>query len=272
VDTPHGKQAIVSLRVGDQVDAENPATGTVEAEPVLAVIDDGIKPLLQLDLADGSSLKVTANHPFYVDAGPVRTAAGWMYAGDLRVGDRLRTVDGHGLSVISIRDNMGTAHVYTLTVAKDHTFFVGGGVPVLVHNCGGSPTQLSLFSQEELDRVGGADTIDSNTGSALTYQTYTKTNPDTGEVYVGRTGGFGSASENIARRDAVHEYSGRGFQRAVLDQTSFSKPAIRGREQQLIEYYRGQGKSANRINGAGPRNKRIDSYLAAAFREFGALP
>jgi RHS repeat-associated protein len=34
-----------------------------------------------------------------------------------------------------------------------------------------------------------------------TYQTYTKTNPATGEVYTGRTSGRGTAEQNVAARD-----------------------------------------------------------------------
>jgi len=52
----------------------------------------------------------------------------------LRVGDRLREVDGTEAVVAGLRRNVGQAVVYTLTVAKDHTFFVGTS-KVLVHNC-----------------------------------------------------------------------------------------------------------------------------------------
>ena len=146
VDTPHGKRPIASLHVGDPVLAEDPATGRVEAEPVQAVIDDGIKPTMRVGLSDGGGLTVTTNHPFYADASAVRGQAGWVQAGDLRVGDRLRTEGGADLTVVALRYHTGSAHVYTLTVATDHTFFVGGGVPVLVHNCDES-TALSNAQQ-----------------------------------------------------------------------------------------------------------------------------
>jgi hypothetical protein len=62
--------------------------------------------------------------------------------------------------VTNLRYAVGTAHVYTLTVATNHDFFVGTA-QVLVHNCevgtsSGRPVQISLFSQEELDRLGAA--------------------------------------------------------------------------------------------------------------------
>jgi len=64
---------------------------------------------------------------------------GWLEAGRLRVGDRLREADGTEAVVAGLRRNVGRAVVYTLTVARDHTFFVGAA-QVLVHNanCVGS--------------------------------------------------------------------------------------------------------------------------------------
>jgi hypothetical protein len=58
---------------------------------------------------------------------------GWLEAGQLRVGDRLREADGTEAVVAGLRRNVGQAVVYTLTVARDHTFFVGSA-RVLVHN------------------------------------------------------------------------------------------------------------------------------------------
>jgi hypothetical protein len=133
VATPHGLVAIASLHVGDAVLAEDPSAHRVDAEPVRAVIDDGIKPLLRVGLSDGTSLSVTTNHPFYADASAVRPRAGWVEAGGLRVGDRLRTEGGRDVTVVALRYHTGYAHVYTLTVAHDHDFFVGAA-GVLVHN------------------------------------------------------------------------------------------------------------------------------------------
>lgn len=116
--------------------AEDPATGLVQPEAVQAVIDDGAKPLLALDLSDGEAITVTADHPFYVDGGLFLHGSGWLQAGQLQPGDRLRTVDGQGAVVVGLRRNVGRAEVYTLTVAQDHTFFVGAA-RVLVHNAVG---------------------------------------------------------------------------------------------------------------------------------------
>jgi len=122
VATPHGARAIESLHVGDVVQAENPATGKVEAEAVQAVIQDPVSPLIAVDLSDGSAITVTADHPFWVDAGAQLAGAGWFAAGRLQAGDEVRTTAGTHVMVVGLRCNVGYAVVYTLSVANDHTF------------------------------------------------------------------------------------------------------------------------------------------------------
>ncbi|MUO80748.1 hypothetical protein GOZ78_07290 [Agrobacterium vitis] len=86
-----------------------------------------------------------------------------------------------------------------------------------------------------------------------TYQTYTKTNPETNKVYSGRTSGAGTPAENIGKRDANHHMNTEGYAPARLDKSSPNKDAIRGREQQLIEEngvtQSIRGTSGNKING-----------------------
>jgi len=154
VTTAHGEHAIQTLHVGDSVQAENPATGKVEAEAVQAVIADPVSPLIAVDLSDGSAITVTADHPFWVDGGAQLAGAGWFAAGSLRAGDELRTATGTHVMVVGLRRNVGTAVVYTLTVAKDHTFFVGSA-HVLVHNTDSCPNIVLMAAKAaELDRGG----------------------------------------------------------------------------------------------------------------------
>ena len=135
--------AIVRLKVGDTVLSEDPKTGRVEPERVQAVLDDGTKLTMAVRLADGSRIRVTPTHPFYADWGA-----------DLRVGDRLRTADGRGTTVVGLEYNTGSAHVYTLTVAANHTFFVAA-TQVLVHNSGPCPDVVGLpaFSKSSVDEA-----------------------------------------------------------------------------------------------------------------------
>jgi RHS repeat-associated protein len=106
-----------------------------------------------------------------------------------------------------------------------------------------------------------------------TFQTYTKTNAKTGEVYCGRTSGCGTALENVAKRDGSHHMNDKGFGPAVLDKSSGNAAAIRGREQQVIHASGGArsagGTSGNAINGISPNNPNRDMYLDAARKEFG---
>ena len=108
-----------------------------------------------------------------------------------------------------------------------------------------------------------------------TYQTYTKTNPQTGEVYSGRTSGYGSPAENVKKRDANHHMNKQGFGPAVLDKSSSDYNAIRGREQMLIDKHGHAksvgGKSGNAINGIGKNNKKKSIYIDAAKELFGEI-
>ena len=147
--TPHGLMAIASLHAGDTVLAEDTKTGRVEPERVRAAIDDGVRPTIAVGLSDGSSLQVTTNHPFYVDGGPGIAGPEWLAAGDLQLGDRLRTEDGRDVTVTALRYHAGYAHVYTLTVAADHDYFVGGS-GVLVHN---NLPEECPFSESQVTRA-----------------------------------------------------------------------------------------------------------------------
>ena len=129
------------MSLSDQVVAR------VEPERVQAVLDDGTKPTMAVRLADGSRIRVTPTHPFYADWGPDLRNPGWLEAGQLRAGDRLRTADGRGTTVAGLEYDTGSAHVYTLTVATDHTFFVAAA-QVLVHNSGPCPDVVGLLLPE----------------------------------------------------------------------------------------------------------------------------
>ena len=85
-----------------------------------------------------------------------------------------------------------------------------------------------------------------------TFITYVLNNPTTGQLYVGRTSGFGTPTEILNRRFATHDLRALGFSGKRVDvagQGYGSYGAIRGREQQLIDSYGGIGdpKLANKI-------------------------
>ena len=130
VATTTGQRGIETLRLGERVLAEDPASGAVRPEAVMATIDDGVRPLVAVGLSDGSSILATPNHAFFVDGGPGLARAAWVQAGELQAGDRLRTAGGKLVWVVGLRYHARYARVYTLTVAIDpstrlRVFFVG---------------------------------------------------------------------------------------------------------------------------------------------------
>jgi hypothetical protein len=118
-------------------------------------------------------------------------------------------------------------------------------------------------------KVGVRKNASNNTRSDKTYQTYTKENPQTGQVYCGRTSGCGTPERNVAKRDSSHHKNDEGYAPAKLDQSSSNSNAIRGREQQLIDNQVQQGNSGNSINGISQKNPNRQRYLDAAEDEFG---
>jgi hypothetical protein len=125
----------------------------------------------------------------------------------------------------------------------------------------------------------------------LIYVTYTKVNPATGEVYAGRSAGYGTPQAIVAARDAGHHMTALGFGPAVLDQAQVatrpwltrhadpSYQAIRGREQQIIDAMggswsdvgRGNTMSGNAIRGVAAANTLGRVYHAQATRAFGQI-
>jgi hypothetical protein len=108
----------------------------------------------------------------------------------------------------------------------------------------------------------------------LTYQTYTRYNPTTGKCYSGRTSGYDDPQTNIRYRAMGQPLlNAEGFLPPVLDRSTDSYSAIRGREQMLIQANGGAqsagGTSRNMINGISPYNPRRPFYLDDALLEFG---
>ncbi len=120
--------------------------------------------------------------------------------------------------------------VYNICVVDDHTYFVGEHCALVHNGCDGSALEgwQKNLHDKAVSKGGSGRKV-------KTYQTYTKTNPETGEVYSGRTSGYGNPAENVRRRDANHHMNRKGFGPAVLDKSSTNYNSIRGREQLLIE-------------------------------------
>jgi hypothetical protein len=136
---------IKDVDIGDKVLATDPETGETRVETVTAEIKGkGLKHLVKTTVdIDGkkgtktASVTATDGHPFWVPE-----LGEWVDATDLKAGERLRTGAGTRVQVTSVeRWTDASAKVHNLTVSDLHTYFVlAGGVPVLVHNCGGAVT------------------------------------------------------------------------------------------------------------------------------------
>ncbi|MDG4828511.1 polymorphic toxin-type HINT domain-containing protein [Solwaraspora sp. WMMD1047] len=121
---------IGELAVGDVVLAADPETGERGPRQITHVWvhqDD----LVNLDLANGSSVTTTEDHPFWN-----ATDRQWQQAQHLTPGDHLLTSNGTRLAVAGIDWNTTErAAAYNLTVTDIHTYYVlAGNTPVLVHN------------------------------------------------------------------------------------------------------------------------------------------
>lgn len=124
------------------------------------------------------------------------------------------------------------------------------------------------------EEVGGSST----SSKPFYYATYTKVNPKTGKVYVGRTSGYGTPRSIVRRRDNRHHMDVLGYGKAKLSDFTRGNALggfgarifdrgywyIRGSEQLQIEMYRSQGISGNDRNGIGQYNRNRDKYLEEA--------
>lgn len=107
------------------------------------------------------------------------------------------------------------------------------------------------------------------------YVTYTLTGPK-GQKYAGRTSGFGDPYSIMMSRFAFHHMKYVGYGNPVLDravQGPMGYLAIRGREQQLIDFYGGVGNSnvGNSIRGVGYYNPVGPGLHSLSNATFGPL-
>jgi RHS repeat-associated protein len=163
--------------------------------------------------------------------------------------------------------------------AKD---LVADGAAMLIPYVPAGASKLYKGAEVAVDAAKGLDkaadvakTTDKALDSQKTYQTYTKTNAKTGEVYSGKTSGKGTPEQNVADRDQSHHMNKEGFGPAKLDKSSKKSDPIRGREQQNIDKNGGSkssgGTSGNQNRGVSPKNKKAGQYDKAANKEFGKL-
>ena len=252
VQTADGKKNIEDIEVGDEVYACDVETGEIGLKKVKQTFVHEEKEIVHVTIS-GKTIDTTAKHPFYVEG------YGFKPAGELQSRDKVvlqnaKTAEVENVEIEYLEEPV---KVYNFEVEDWHTYYVSE-IGVLVHN----------DCMAEIPNGGSGRKV-------KTYQTYTKTNPQTGKVYSGRTSGYGNPAENVRRRDANHHMNRKGFGPAVLDKSSTNYNSIRGREQLLIEKNGGAkstgGTSGNAINGIGKNNKKKSIYINSAIEEFGGF-
>jgi hypothetical protein len=129
VATTSGAVAIAAIKVGDTVMAYDPKTGVTGPHRVSAVMAH-TDPAIEHLSTDTGSVDTTPNHPFFT------TDRGWVDAGSLKIGEKVRTESGGSATVTGFTVEATPTTMWDLTVDGAHSFFVGAGA-VLVHNCFG---------------------------------------------------------------------------------------------------------------------------------------
>jgi hypothetical protein len=116
VHAREGSLPIESVKVGDQVLAQDVRTGALSYQPVLAVFHNPPTTPLKVTLGD-EPIVATGVHRFW------KAGHGWVMARDLKVGDTLRTLGG--VARVTAVEPQGSQPVFNLEVADQNTFFVG---------------------------------------------------------------------------------------------------------------------------------------------------
>ncbi len=125
VRTLDGLRPIETLRLGDQVLTQNPRSGELKYQAVVAVYHNPPNATVRMAMEGGESIVATGIHRLW------KAGKGWTMARELKPGDVLRTLGGLA-SVKSVEADR-TQLVYNLQVADGESYFVGTS-GVLAHD------------------------------------------------------------------------------------------------------------------------------------------
>ena len=148
--TPSGLVEIQSLDIGDIVIARHEVTGELAPQPITALIRPPSRRIWNLDVVDASGeverFRTTDDHPWHnADTGAFEPTK------DLTPGERLSTLDGVSVRVVSVAITSTHEPAYNLTVANAHTFFVGhDGIWVHNQDCGPNVDRIISTPTREL--------------------------------------------------------------------------------------------------------------------------
>ena len=124
VRTLEGSKPIETIKVGDQVLAQNVTTGRLTYTPVVAVFHN--KPAVTYKVqAGGETISATGIHRFW------KAGHGWIMTRELKPGDQVRTLGGSAR--VATVETDATQPVFNLEVGEGASYFVGRA-GLLVHD------------------------------------------------------------------------------------------------------------------------------------------
>ncbi len=138
VHTIDGPRPIESIHVGDRILSQDPSTGVLGFQPVLAVHHTKSAATVRVSV-DGEEIVATGIHRFW------RAGKGWVTARELTPGDRIRAL-GAVVEVKSV-EAAPSQPVHNLDVAENHDFLVGKK-GLLVHDSGFVQPVAAPFDRE----------------------------------------------------------------------------------------------------------------------------
>ncbi len=153
MQTAEGFKAIETIKVGELVAARDELAGATHWQRVERVVVNHDREVIDLIFvnADGAIelITVTPGHWF------ATASNGWVEAGALEQGAQIQTLDERLVRLLSKSANTISTTTYNLTVANDHSYFVGAS-GIWVHNvcCGGArPSNGISSSSLEYDEL-----------------------------------------------------------------------------------------------------------------------
>jgi hypothetical protein len=129
VHTMTGQRPIETIAIGDRVLTQNPRSGALSFQPVLAAVHNRPDALWKIDLGR-ETIQATGIHRFW------HVGKGWVMTRDLKPGDRLRALGG--VAEVKSAELGSVQPVFNLEVLQAESYFVGK-TGMLVHD--NSPVQ-----------------------------------------------------------------------------------------------------------------------------------
>jgi RHS repeat-associated protein len=143
------------VKVGDKVEATDPATGKTSAQTVTKVWVNHDTDLMDVIIKAGGKTSVihATQHHLFWDV----TRHAWTDAQNLKPGDGLHTDNGGTIAtVVSTTVVPGAADMWDLTIQTAHDFYiVAAAASVLVHNCGGIDLNYSQVRERITSHILG---------------------------------------------------------------------------------------------------------------------